>query len=85
MRSRQRYEIEKIRELEEKGLDEIILDYGEIEITEEDKNIDYVSRLPEILSAVRNDYAHGSKTLNNHALSTFVIVSEIINQLYKDQ
>lgn len=83
IRSRDRYKRQKFQELRDSGLDQITYDDDdEIEITEEDKKFDYVSQLPDILSAVRNDYAHGSRTLHNHVLKTFETVSEIINQLY---
>lgn len=82
IRSRERYAAEKRKEMEEKGLDQIEYDDADAVITNEDRNFDYVLRLPEILSNVRNDYSHGSKTLHNHGIITLTIVSEIINQLY---
>ena len=81
-RAQERYRMQKLQEMQDKGLKEITYNDKEFEINDEDKNIDYISMLPEFLSLTRNDYSHGSTTLHNLALSTFVIVSETINQLY---
>lgn len=80
--SRQRHLMEKLREADERGLDEIIIDDSEATVTEEDLNWDYVGMLHKTLPKIRNDYAHGSTTLHNMVLNSIQIVSEIINQIY---
>lgn len=82
IRSRARVEMEKFREMSDKGLTEMTWDESDIQITAEDLDWDYVKMLPELLPMVRNEYAHGSTQLHNWALRSFQIVSEIINQLY---
>jgi len=83
IRSRARVEMEKIREMSDKGLTEITWDESDVQITAEDLDWDYVKMLPGLLPMVRNEYAHGSTELHNWALRSFQIVSEIINQLYR--
>ncbi|HLQ26848.1 MAG TPA: hypothetical protein VK138_13345, partial [Acidiferrobacterales bacterium] len=83
-RARTRYDMEKTEEMREKGLTSIELDYSEIEIKDEDKNFGYVTSLIKHLTSVRNDYAHGSATLDRGALRIIEPVSEIINQIYND-
>ena len=82
-RAKFRYEIEKLDELKEKGLDQIELDYSEMEITDADRDWDYINSLLEYLPRLRNQYAHGTETLHNQVLGTIQVVSEIINQIYK--
>lgn len=81
-KARYRYEDEKTNEMREKGLNEIMLDYSEVEIKDIDKNWDYIEVLTDTLPNLRNHYAHGSTTLHNQVLGTIQIVSEIINQIY---
>jgi len=80
--SRARVEMEKFREMTEKGLTEIAWSEADIEIKPEDLEWDYTAMLVKVLPDLRNDYAHGSKDLHNQSLRTVQIVSEIINQLY---
>ncbi len=82
-RAKCRYEFEKLDKLKEKGLDQIELNYSEVEITDADKDCDYINRLLEYLTWQRNQYAHGTETLHNQVLGTIQVVSEIINQIYK--
>jgi len=83
IRSRQRYELEKLREMEENGLESIELDYSEVVVTAEDsQDYDYLSVLLKYISNTRNDYAHGSELLHNRVLHSFEVVSELINQLF---
>jgi len=80
-----RYREEKIREMEEKDLENIILDESEIPIQDEDRKFDYINGLKEILPRIRNMYSHGTGSLHNQVLGTIEIVSEIINQIYSVQ
>ena len=82
-RARFRHEIEMMKEMEDKGLTEMIVNDSEFEIQDVDRNIDYIKVLQETLPTIRNHYAHGSKTLHNQVLGTIQIVSEIINQIYE--
>ncbi|MBI4005513.1 MAG: hypothetical protein HY356_02490 [Gammaproteobacteria bacterium] len=82
-RARFRHEIEMMKEMEDKGLTEMIVNDSEFEIQGVDRNMDYIKVLQETLPAIRNHYAHGSKTLHNQVLGTIQIVSEIINQIYE--
>ncbi len=85
IRSRQRYEMEKLREMEEKGLDSIELDYSEVVVTDEDReDYNYLNVLLKYIPNTRNDYAHGSDMLHNQVLRSFEVVSELVNQLFPD-
>jgi hypothetical protein len=83
IRSRARVEVEKVREMEGKKLNEITWDDADIEVTAEDLDWDYVSGLIDFLPSVRNRYAHGSTDLHNQTLNSIRAVGEIINQLYQ--
>ena len=83
-RARTRYEDEKDDEMLNKGLDRIEIDYSEVQVTDIDRNFDYINKLIGYLPKLRNDYAHGSKTLHNRVLGTIQVVSEIINQIYPE-
>jgi len=82
MRASQRFQDEKIEEMGAKGLSEIEIDESQIEVTDADRNWDYIEILKENLPKIRNNYAHGSTILHNQVLVTFQVVSEIINQIY---
>lgn len=82
MRASLRCNTEIIRKMREEGLKKLIIDDSEIEITDEDRNWDYVSILLESIPFLRNAYAHGSNMLHNQVLGSIRIVSEIINQVY---
>lgn len=82
--SENRHRFELLKKMNDEGLTEIALDESDIEIKEEDMQFDYVETLKESLPFLRNEYAHGSSMLHNHALTTIIIASEIINQLYPE-
>lgn len=82
MRAQQRTETEACNEMSRRGLDEIVIDETQYEIKEEDRDHDYLATLLETLPWLRNHYAHGSASLDNQALGTIKVVSEIINQIY---
>lgn len=84
VRARTRYMYEKTDEMREKNLDQIELDYSEVQVTDIDRNIGYINDLIDILPKFRNNYAHGSKMLHNNVLGTIQLVSEIINQIYPE-
>lgn len=83
-KARMRYEKERGDEMREKGLDRIELDYSEVQVTDIDRNHDYISDLIDILPMFRNEYAHGSKMLHRNVLGTMQTVSEIVNQIYPE-
>lgn len=84
IRSRHRHDMELMKKMSEEDLDEIEVDYSNVEIIEEDKDFDYISALVETLPKIRNSYAHGTSTLHNQSLGTIQIACELVNQLYKD-
>ena len=47
------------------------------------KAVDLVSAVTENTNKIRNNLAHGSSTLHPNSISTLLLVSEIINQLYE--
>lgn len=77
-----RYQCERIEEMREKGLDRIDMDYSEVQVTDEDRNWDYLSSIMEALPDLRNYHAHGTPMLRGGPLGTIQLVPEIINQLY---
>lgn len=83
VRSRQRYEMEKLQEMKKQGLNSIELDYSKVVVKEEDlENYDYLDVLLIHIPNVRNNYAHGSGLLHNQVLHSFEVVSEFINKLF---
>jgi len=80
-----RYKHQKSQEMNENELDRIELNEDEIEVCDEDKEHDYMHPLKDWLRHYRNAHAHGSSMLNDQALGTIRIVSEIINQIYPSQ
>lgn len=63
----------------------VIVDNGfsDIEVCDEDPKR-YSSKLPSLVSSLRNDLAHGSFTLHPGSLFTLRNCAEIINQLFPD-
>lgn len=85
VRARQRYEVEKLQEMQEKGVESIDLDYSEVAVTDEDlQDYDYLSVLLKYISSARNKYAHGSGMMHNQVLHSFEVVSELVNQLFPE-
>ena len=81
-RASYRSELEKTREMKEKGLDEIKLDSSKVEIKDEDRDWNYLNVLMESLPRLRNLYAHGTSNLSNQVFTTFKIVKEMIDQVF---
>lgn len=82
MRAQQRTELERFAEMERLNLNEMTFDDSNYEITEEDRDHDYLAAILESTPGLRNHYAHGSSSLDNQALGTIQLVAEIINQIY---
>lgn len=86
-KARSRYKHNKLQEMADKNLNCIELNYDEVAICEEEKDWNYVQMLSEILPKQRNEYAHGSTSVNmfHGPLDTIRIVSEVINQIYSNK
>lgn len=82
MRAKRRIEMEVWEEAKRKGLTEIRIDNIQYEIKDEDRDHQYLELLLESMPWLRNNYAHGSTSLDNQAISTIRLVAEIINQIY---
>ncbi len=80
--ARERYWSEKHLEMDEKGLESIILDDSEVVVTDDD-HFDYLDAKIKRICDFRNDYAHGSKDLYEGVLHTFEFVSETLNSAYR--
>lgn len=80
--AKNRISLEKLYEMEAKGLTSIIYNADDVTITDADRDWEYVLRQIKYLPKIRNDYAHGSGKLHNVVLGTFRVVSEILNQIY---
>ncbi len=77
-----RHMFQKNEEMRNAGIDSWVIDELEIVVTQEDLNCDWLQIFLDAIPSIRNDYAHGSKTLRNNVRQSFEQVSEIINQLY---
>jgi len=82
LRARMRTSEETIKKMMRENLTELEYDENAFEITDSDRDHDLLMPLLENYPNIRNHYAHGSRSLSNHALSTIQIVSEIINQIF---
>lgn len=82
-RAERRHRHQKIEEMRIAGIDRIELDESDVVITQEDLEFDWLQIFLETIPSIRNDYAHGSRTLKNNVRHSFELVSEIINQLYQ--
>lgn len=83
-RAQQRTELERLAEMERLNLSEMVFDESDYEVTEEDRDHDYLETILESTPWLRNHYAHGSTSLDNQALGTIQLVSEIINQIFPE-
>lgn len=79
-----RYKMEKISEMDAKGLKQIDLNYSEVAVSDADRGWEYLNFLADYLPELRNHYAHGTSMLHNQVLTTLEVVSEIINQIYSE-
>jgi hypothetical protein len=82
IRARHRTEKEAFDEMERLGLEEMVIDDTRFEIKDEDRDHDYLAIILETLPWFRNQYAHGTWSLDDQALGTIKLVAEIINQIY---
>jgi len=79
-----KFQMDMIREMSEKGIDEFAYDPDEINVEDFPYEHDYMAILQESLPYIRNDHAHGTTTLHRQVLGSFDVVSTIINKLYAE-
>lgn len=80
--ARHRTMIEKTKEMRGSEDKAIALCEVAIKIKDADRDFDYVAILVESIPALRNHYAHGSRSLDNQALGAIQVTAEIINQIF---
>lgn len=78
-----RHSVEMIKKMDELGLSEMIYDSSSIKPTEEDLAINWLERIADSLPDTRNMHAHGTSNLYPTVLMTFVVVHNIIQQLFE--
>jgi hypothetical protein len=66
----------------DEGLKSMVVDYSEVQPTEEDLSHDWLKDFLDAIPYIRNVHAHGSGMLYHTVLHTFEVVTELINQLY---
>lgn len=81
-RAHHRVSMQAIREMQARGLSEMVFDDSAIEPLPEDYAHDSLEIFGETLPFFRNTYAHGSAMLHSTVLGTFEIVTDLVNQLY---
>lgn len=84
VRAQQRTQNELWEKALQEGRTEMTFDPDDYEITDLDRNHDYLQAILNSIPVLRNDYAHGSNTLHSQVLYTIKLVSEIINQVYPE-
>lgn len=82
VRARSRRDIQTIEKMAELGLTEQQTDEADLEITDQDRNHDYLSRVLENVPSLRNHYAHGTSALDSQSLGALRRAAEIINQIF---
>lgn len=83
-RAKKNYLIQKIEEMNARGLDTIEIDYDEIQ-TPVENTTDYLGVLMHTVHKIRNIHAHGETMLYPAAVwMTFEICSDFINALFKE-
>ena len=78
-----RHSAEMIKKMDELGLSEMAYDPSDVRPTEEDLAIDWLGRISDSLPEIRNMHAHGTNNLYPTVLMTFVVVHNIIQQLFE--
>jgi len=81
--ARERLSMEALKAMIDNELDSLEYLIPEFpEIFPEDQQWDLVGGLPDGLSTIRNELAHGSSMLTRQVLGIIELVAEILNQLY---
>jgi len=83
MRARQRYGEEIWEDAQRKGLSEVTYDESQYDIQDVDRDHKYLATIIETVPWLRNNYAHGSSSLDSQVLGTLRLVAEIVNQIYQ--
>lgn len=83
-RAEDRASMERMREMQARGLTEMLFDDSAIEPLPEDYAHDTLEIFAETLPLFRNTYAHGSSMLHSTVLGTFEVVTDLVNQLYPE-
>ncbi|HEY8907225.1 MAG TPA: hypothetical protein VIM63_14440 [Rhodoferax sp.] len=81
-RARYRVSMDRIREMEARGLTEMAFEDVPIQPLPEDYAHDSLKIFEQNLPMIRNTYAHGSSMLHPTVLGTFEIVTDLVNQLF---
>lgn len=82
--ARQRVTLERLKEMDERELNEISFDPDEAVPNSYDYDWDLLSVLKENLHKTRNAHAHGTTMLHNQVFGTLELVAEIVNQLFPE-
>lgn len=77
-----RFDLEITKKMADEGLKSMVVDYSEVQPTEEDLSHDWLKDFLDAIPYIRNVHAHGSGMLYHTVLHTFEVVTELINQLY---
>jgi hypothetical protein len=83
-RARWRHDLAEIERMVTERIDESVVDYKNVEATDEDLSHDWLQHFIKTLPQLRNMHAHGSRALDPTVGRTFEIVVELINQLFQD-
>lgn len=83
LRARDEYLFKKIKEMDEKGLDSIEVDYDEAEVPKTN-TVDYLDVLLRTVNKIRNWHAHGEYILHPPSVwHTFEMCADFINAIYR--
>jgi hypothetical protein len=83
LRARDEYNFKKIREMDEKGLDSIEINYKDVEVPGTN-TVDYLSILLRSVNKFRNLHAHGEYILDPvFVWHTFEMCADFINAIYR--
>lgn len=81
-RAEHRVSMERFREMQARGLTEMVVEDSPIEPLPEDYAYDSLKIFEQSLPFIRNGYAHGSSRLHATVLATFEDVTDLVNQLF---
>ncbi|HED12441.1 MAG TPA: hypothetical protein ENI62_02085 [Gammaproteobacteria bacterium] len=83
LRARDEYLFKKIREMDEKGLDSMEINYDEAEVPNTN-TVDYLDILLRTVNKIRNWHAHGEHILHPPSVwHTFEMCADFINAIYR--
>lgn len=82
--ARERYRHEALLEMIGSNAEEMVLHETDAQPTDADLAYDWIGNFVESLPRIRNAYAHGTSMLYPSVTRTFEIVSDLIDQLYRE-